>query len=258
MNKYVLIVDCGNTNTSIGVFKENKLYSRIDIPSSIDAINGSLSRMLNFKKKLLLNDEELTGGLISSVVPSLNKAIITLLKEAFGKSIPIMDNTYFFDIKMDVNNPDEVGGDLLADAIAGKKLFDAPTLIIDLGTITKLIVLDKNKKFIGTSFFPGVETCLKSMKEKTALLPEISLNKRPKKFLGNNTVDAMQSGLYYGTLGLIKYSSIMVDDMFEGKVNKILTGGNSILFKNDANEFIIDENLVLKGIYLIYLDNIGK
>lgn len=258
MNKYVLIVDCGNTNTSIGVFKDGQICSRIDIHSSIDTINGSLSRILNFKKKLSLKDEDLLGGLISSVVPSLNQAIITLLKEAFGKIIPVMDNTYYFDVEMSVNNPKEVGGDLLADAIAGKKLFNAPTLIIDLGTITKLIVLDENKKFIGTSFFPGVETCLKAMKEKTALLPEISLNKKPKKFLGNNTVDAMQSGLYYGTLGLIKNSSNIVDEMFDGKINKILTGGNAYLFKDDADEFVIDSDFVLKGIYLIYLDNMGK
>lgn len=256
MNNFAIIVDCGNTNVSIGIFKEHKFYARIDIPSSLDAINNSLPRLLAFKDKYHLHNSDVKGGLISSVVPSLNNSIITLIKECFDITLPIMDGTYKYDIEINVDNPKEVGGDLLADAIAGKELCKSPCLIIDLGTITKVIVLDEKSKFIGTSFFPGVETCVKSMKEKTALLPEIDVKKKPSNILGTNTIDAMESGIYYGTLGLINHTASLIDNIFKNKkVTKVLTGGNSSLFKGDAKDFSVDPNFVLKGIYLIYINN---
>lgn len=255
MNNYAIIVDCGNTNTSIGIFKEHKFYARIDIPSSKESIENSFDKIIEFKKKYHLYNDDVKGGLISSVVPFLNNVIVTLIKNSFGIVLPIMDQNYKFDIEVTADDPSEIGADLLADSIAGKKLLNCPALIIDLGTIAKIIVLDENKRFIGTSFFPGLEVCQKAMKEKTALLPDVNLTKKPNNVLGNNSINAMESGLYYGLLGFIKTNAELVTKMFNKPVSKILTGGNAKLFENDVKDFVIDENFVLKGIYLIYLDN---
>lgn len=255
MHNFAVIVDIGNTMVSIGFFVDHKYNSRIDIPSTKEDVIKSKNNFISFLKEHSFYKEDVTGGLICSVVPSLNDDVSNLIFEALNIKLPIMDKSYHYDIDIDVDDKDEVGGDLLADAIAAKHLYSYPAIIIDLGTVTKNIVLDEKGTFIGVSFFPGVKLCMDVMKEKTALLPEISLTKKPDKLIGNNTIEAMQSGVYYGTLSMVSKMASLVESKFSQPVSKILTGGNSYLFKDEIKDFIIDPELVLKGIYFIYINN---
>ena len=255
MDNLALMVDVGNSYISFGFFKDGKLEHRLDLESSIMEVANIESPLLIFKEKKGIYLPFIKGGLICSVVPSYNKSIQKAIKKVFNIDLPVMDYSYCYNLKMVVDNPKEVGGDLLSDVIGAKELYGYPCLIFDLGTISKVMVVDKDGTFKGTSFFPGVRVSLESMREKTELLPEVPLVSKPKKLLGNNTLEALESGVYYGTYSMIKEYSSLLEKEIGYPLKKILTGGNASIFKDSLTDFIIDSDLVLKGIYYIYRNN---
>lgn len=255
MNNLALMVDIGNTYISFGFFKDGVLDLRLDVPSQIMNVADIKKPLQEFKEKHDINEKNIMGGLICSVVPSFTHSIQRAISFVFNKNIPVMDYNYFKDLKMQVDNPKEVGGDLVCDVIAAKRKYGYPSLIFDLGTISKVMVIDKNGVFCGTSFFIGVRCTIEAMREKTALLPEVELIKKPKKLLGNNTLEAIESGVFYGTMSMVEEYSRKIENNLGYSLKKILTGGNAHLFKENIEYFLIDENLVLEGLYYIYCQN---
>ena len=247
-----LIVDIGNSFISFGVFLGDELVERFDVPSDETHVAKIKDLLKSFIKDKKLKVDDFNGGLISSVVPMFTVSIKKAIKEVMGISLDILSKEHFSDIEMIVDNRDEVGGDIIADVKAAKTLYKGPALVIDLGTITKNIVIDKNGKFIGVSFFPGVEACISSMRDKTALLPGFTLKEKPAKLLGNNTIEAMESGVFYGTLNGLKSLSKEIEDKMGQKLIKILTGGSAFLFAPYLSDFIYDKDFVLKGINFLY------
>ena len=255
MNNLALMVDIGNTYISFGFFKNGILDLRLDVPSSIMGVADIRKPLKEFKEKHHINEKDIIGGLISSVVPSFTHGVQRGIFEVFNINIPKMNHTFFKDLKIQVDNPKEVGGDLVCDVVAANKKYGYPSLIFDLGTISKVMVVDKNGVFIGTSFFIGVQGTIEAMREKTALLPAVELKNKPKKLLGNNTLEALESGVFYGTLSMVEEYSRKIEQEIGYPLKKILTGGNAQLFKETIRDFIIDENLVLEGLYYIYCEN---
>ena len=252
MDNLALMVDVGNSIISFAFFKDGALEHRLDVPSSIMEVANIEKPLNKFKEDKKIYLPFIKGGLICSVVPSFNKALQQSIKTVFNVDLPIMDSRVYKNLKMIVDNPKEVGGDLFSDVIGAKDIYGYPALIFDLGTISKVMVVDKEGTFIGTSFFPGVRASIQAMREKTELLPEVPLENRPKKILGNNTLEALESGVYYGTYSMIKEYSNLIEKEVGYPLKKILTGGNSYLYKDVLTDFIIDPDLVLKGIYYIY------
>lgn len=254
MNNKTIIVDIGNSFISVGIFTDMQLTHRLDINSSITDVAHVEKTLQQFFDKNKFATRDMMGGLICSVVPMYSRSLQKAIRNVFGIEVPIMDSSYNSQIKMLVDDPNEVGGDIVADVKAANILYGGSCIVIDLGTITKNIVLDKEGVFIGTSFFPGVQVCMDVMREKTALLPGFEIDKKPKKLLGNNTIEAMQSGVYYGTIDAIISLCRHIEKEIGYPLKKILTGGNSKIFKELEGEFIIDQDLVLKGIYYLYRD----
>ena len=198
-NNLAIAVDVGNTFVSIGFFKDGEFYASFDVRSNEDAIKNAKDDLLAFKKKYKIENRDIIGGLICSVVPRTEMVVKHLIYDVFGVSLDFMVYDNFKYLKMDIDNPMEVGGDIAADIAQAYENYPHPCLVMDLGTISKNIYLDDDGVFVGTSFFPGVEACLKAMNEKTALLPEVDLAKKQKNILGKNTKEAMMSGVYFGT-----------------------------------------------------------
>lgn len=255
INNIAIIVDIGNTFVSIGFFKDREFYDSFDIRSNIDAIKNAKESLIKFKEAKKIENRDVIGGLICSVVPSISKIVQDLIFEIFNVKLNFMTYEHFKYLKMDIDNPKEVGGDIAADIAMAYEHYPHPCLVMDLGTISKNIYLDDNGVFVGTSFFPGVEACLKAMNEKTALLPEVDLAKKQKNILGKNTIEAMMSGVYFGTSLGIKAIASEIEKLSDKPLTKILTGGNSKVLSKELPEFIFDPHHVLKGIYLIYKNN---
>lgn len=251
----ILTVDIGNTNIVVGGFlnDEIKFVSRIatDIKKTEDEYAVILRNILLLNE---INAKDINGAIISSVVPPLNKTIQKAIKTVYGVSSIIVGPGIKTGVNLLVDNPLQVGADLVCSAVATYKYHGAPSIIIDMGTATKLSVIDKNGSFLGVSIVPGVEIGISALAGGTAQLPQISLD-APKSVIGKNTIDAMQSGVVFGNASLIDGMVERIKKEF-GDINIVATGGLAGFITPYCKEkMVVDDGLILKGLYEIYKRN---
>lgn len=258
-----IVVDIGNTNTSVGLFKGTKL---VDKYIHLTRRSATFDEAEDFFKQFLDKHPEFnhpSGALISSVVPGLTRLVSIFLKYTVNIEPQVLSLDLVKDLKMDIDNPEEVGGDLLADLVGAIVYHGYPCVIADLGTVSKYLAIDKNGTFVGASFAPGLKGAFSAMSGNTALLPQLedikeSIEKDKPDFYGKNTVDCMKSGIYwFGVTGTEYMVKKLQDLLGDSNSKRIITGGyaNFILEGLPENSFILDEDLVLKGLNLIYLRN---
>lgn len=145
---------------------------------------------------------------------------------------------------------------MVVGAVAAKKKYGYPVVVADLGTATKVYVIDKEGSFIGCSITAGMESQLDALVSKTSLLHEVTIE-APEKIIGKNTKDSLQSGIVYGQAYMINEFARRIEAELGYKVERILTGGYSSIIKNEIVCFHYEENLNLEGLYYIYLINNG-
>ena len=252
---YSLIVDIGNSQIEFGIFDDEILVDKVYFETS--KLDGEYDAKLlkGLVDKLGLTAADFSGGLIFSVVPHITRLVQILIKGEIGVDIDIFDpKETLKELKANIDNPNEVGQDLIADILGAIHCYGYPIVISDLGTVTKNIIIDKDGVFQGVSFFPGVKTNAKSLSDKTAQLPELENLTKPELYFGKNTIDAMRSGIYYCHVASVKQFMNKTDEYFGYKFKKVITGGYSKLFANDfeKEKYTVDPILVLKGMNLIY------
>lgn len=253
----ILAIDIGNTNIVIGCFEGEKIVFTERLSTKHKATE--LEYAVSFKNVLEIygiKTEEIDGGIISSVVPSLTNVI----KKAIGKLTKNKILSVGPGLKTGLNiimdNPAAVGADLVVGAVAAINEYKAPLLFFDMGTATTISAIDKDKNYVGTVIIPGIEVSLNSLVGGTSQLPKISLE-APCKVLAKNTVDSMKSGILYSTASYIDGMIERIEEEM-GKIETVIaTGGlaESVvpLCKKDI---ILDDELLLKGLMIIYNKNI--
>ena len=245
MSKKVLIIDVGNTATEFAVFNDENLQDFLGFFKFPEELETAKKVLKNYQKQ----GNSIDDGMIFSVVPEHDGSIQKIVKEVFQKDISVFD---WIGYKLEKKNPEikeSVGADLVADLIEAKKGYGGPCLIADFGTVTKLLYIDENNSFEGLSFIPGIEISLKAFNRDTALLPESENLKVNGEKLGLNTLDSMNHGVYWSTVYYVKnvFKSLKND-----KAKLILTGGNLRYVKDEFPEAIIDPQLTLKGMLVLY------
>ncbi len=252
----VLAVDIGNTSIVLGGFAADTLQFVARLSTDL---HGTLDEYaMRILGALALHDidkSRVRGAIISSVVPPLNETIKQALRFLFGQEPLMIGPGIKSGICIRCDMPSSVGADLIASAVAAHYLYQSPCLIIDIGTATKMSVVDEHGAFIGASIIPGVHMGLSALSEQTAQLPKISLE-TPGKVIAKNTVDCMRSGVLFG-------NASMIDGMIDrirrelGKDLFILaTGGMAPTIIPLCNHMItVDEHLVLKGLHILYRKN---
>lgn len=255
-NNLVLLIDMGNTNIVIGCADDERIYFEERL--STDLSKTELEYAVGFKTVLELNkidSTNLKGAIISSVVPPLTNIIKTAVEKIIGITPLIVGPGLKTGLNILIDDPKQLGSDLVVDAVAALNEYGAPLIIIDLGTATTISVIDGKKNYIGGTILPGVRVSLESLVSKTAQLPRISLE-APKNVIGKNTIDCMKSGIIFG------YASCL-DGMLE-KMQKelgypakvIATGGLSgVIIPQCKSDIILDDKLLLKGLKIIYNKN---
>ncbi|MCQ2792525.1 MAG: type III pantothenate kinase [Bacilli bacterium] len=237
-----LVVDIGNSYTKVALINQERVVRYFTFKS-----NPSI----RFTR---LKDLKFSVVLISSVVHKLTPIVIKEIKK-ISKCKVIDIAQLKKQLKIGVNcAKEEIGSDLYADLIAARKRFKTPTLIFDLGTVNKVLALDKNGVFIGASFFSGLEGSARSMFYHTASLPEIKLEYSDN-FMGKTTISCINNGVLYSLVysleGFMKnYQKILGKDM---KV--IVTGGGASLIRPILKKATYYPYLTILGIYYIYLEN---
>lgn len=252
---YVLIVDIGNSQIDIGLFNDDKFVDKFRFDTTALEKEYEYKLLRNFIRAHKIDTKEIKGGLIFSVVPHITRLVQIIIKGEIEVELPIFNPEKVIDeLKSDIDNPSEIGQDLLADIVGAIHYYGCPVVVSDLGTVTKNLIIDKDGIFQGVSFFPGVKANARILNSGTALLPELKEVSKPDFYFGKNTIDAMRSGIYYCHVSAIKRFMEKTDEEFGYKFKKIVTGGFSNLFKDDfaSDKYIVDPDLVLKGMYLIY------
>lgn len=245
-----LCIDVGNTTINFGFYKEDELLKKLTFVTSYEYDEVTYLNIVNKSLEVNeINKIEVEDIILSSVVPSITNILKVILKELFvNASIYELNIDAPHEVKMDVDNPSEVGSDLIADLVAAKAKYELPLLVIDLGTATKLLLLDKNGVFTSALIMPGVEVSAKSLFANAALLPEVDLNSYTSLLDSKNTINCIKHGILFGHLASIYGLSERFEKEIGYKLNKIVTGGNAVFFKSLFNkEYTFDDNLVLDG-----------
>lgn len=250
-----LCIDCGNTLIKFGLFKDDKLFLFFSILSKNNLSIDDLSiRITSYIGKYF---NEIKGALISSVVPSLTFIIKKAIDKTFNIDSKILNKEIKTKIALKIDNPNELGSDFLATSIGALDRFKFPMLIADLGTTTKISVIDKNGHFIGGMITSGMKLSLESLAKNAAQLFEVPLV-LPKRIIGKNTIECIQSGVILGEAFMIKEFAFRMEKELNYPLNKILTGGYSEIIKDELNEFNYERYLSLIGLNRIYNLNFNK
>lgn len=249
----ILTVDIGNSNICMGCVKDHQVQFAERMNS--DWNKTDLEYAVLCKTVLELHQIDigmLHGAIISSVVPPLTD----LLRKAIEKLTGIQALVVGAGMKTGINIlPQGVGADLVVGAVAAIRYYGAPSVIIDMGTATTMIVVDQNRNFIGGIIFPGVALALQSLESGTAQLPHIQL-KAPQKVIHMDTVESMQAGVVYGNAGAI---DALIDRMFDElgyPATVIASGGLApLIVPYCRHKVIIDDELLLKGLDILFYKN---
>lgn len=252
----ILAIDIGNTNITIGGFygEELRFVARISTDATKTADEYS-SKILHMLSLYGLDRAEVCGAIISSVVPPLTSIMSKALKTVYGVDSLLVGPGIKTGIGIHCDNPASVGADLICACVAAHYLHGSPSLVIDMGTATKMMVVDKSGAFIGVSIMPGVMMGLLGLSSGTAQLPQVSLD-APSRVIGKNTVDCMKSGAIYGNAAMIDGMIDRFNEEYGEPLPVIATGGYShAIIKHCKHKIELDDNLVLCGLYIIYKKN---
>lgn len=253
----VLTVDIGNTNITIGVFNNNDLLFTARLATDRKRTEDQYAvELLNIFKLRNADISEFSGAVISSVVPELTDVLKAAVSSVTKKDPMILRNDIGSGLKVINNMNGQIGADIAAVAVAAINKYPLPCFVLDLGTATKIILLDENGMFMGCTISPGVGISLYALASRTSQLPTINLE-TPDSSIGTNTTDCMKSGLVYGTAAMLDGLTERMEKDFGKKVASIVaTGGLSKeIIKNCNREVIYDENLILYGLKVIYDNN---
>lgn len=252
----ILAVDIGNTCITLGGFAQDGLtfVSRLstDLGATEDEYAMRISSALALRK---IDADRISGAIFSSVVPPLNGVIRKALLFLFKKEPLMVGPGIKSGISIRCDMPSSVGADLIATAVAAQKYYTCPALIIDMGTATKMTVVDNSGAFIGTSIIPGVNMGLAALSEQTAQLPKISLEV-PAKVISKNTADCMRSGVLFGNASMVDGMIDRIREEYGAPLHVLATGGMAnVIIPHCKHQIEIDEHLLLKGLHALYLKN---
>lgn len=252
----ILVVDVGNTHTVIGVYKGEELEFVTRI--STNARKTAEEYAVKLKAVLSLygaDTNKIKGCIISSVVPPLNRALKGAIKLVYGFEPMIVGPGIKTGLNLIVDNPATVGADLICACVGAKEKYSCPAIVIDMGTATKLMILNEDGAFIGVTIAPGVELALKALSGGTAQLPQIDLDVPPV-LMGKNTIECMRSGVIFGNASMIDGMIDRFKEELGGELTLIATGGLSkVIIPHCKHTITMDENIVLDGLRIIYNKN---
>lgn len=252
----ILAIDIGNTNIVIGGIEEK----RIVFSERLSTIKNKMvvEYALNIKGILEIygvKAEEIDGGIISSVVPQVTEILKEACEKIIHRNILVVGPGIKTGLNILIDNPRQLGSDLVADAVAGMAEYHAPMIIFDLGTATTASVVDENGNYIGGFIIPGVQTSLNALTANASQLQGIGLEE-PKRLIGKNTIECMKSGIIYSTAASLDGIITRVEEEVGQPLTAIATGGLARkILPYCKKEIILDEELLLKGLWVIYNKN---
>lgn len=255
----ILVIDIGNTNIVLGCYDGDKVVFRERVSSTQKATD--LEYAVSIKTALEMNRislDSVSGVIMSSVVPSITNTFKRAIEKLCGIKPIVVGPGIKTGLSIKIDNPAQLGSDLVVDAVAGTAEYPVPQIIIDMGTATTYSVVDNKKNYIGGMITTGMSVSTDALIGRTAQLPKIAFD-TPKRLIGKNTVECLQSGIMYSTACSIDGMIERIEDELGEKCTVIATGGLAHLITPLCKrEIILDEDLMLKGLINIYKRNCEK
>lgn len=252
----VLAIDIGNTNIIIGCFEQDRVIFIERISTSNSATDLEYASMI--QTALHINNhssEELEGAVISSVVPSVTNTVRHAVEKYAKIDVMVVSPGIKTGLSILVDNPGQLGSDLVVDAVAGINNYPVPQIIVDMGTATTLSVIDGKKNYIGGMITTGMAISADALTRRTSQLPKIAFD-TPRNVIGKNTVDCMKNGIMYSTACAIDGLIEKIEEELGERCTVIATGElASIVTPLCKRNIILDDALLLKGLMIIYNKN---
>ncbi len=252
----ILAVDIGNSNIVIGCFEDDRVLFIERLSTNQQCTD--LEYVISVKNILELNSidvSDIEGCIMSSVVPSVSETVKSALERLTHTRVMTVGPGIKTGLKIMLDNPVQLGSDRVADAVAAVNLYKPPLIIIDMGTATTVSVIDEEKNYLGGMIIPGLRVSLDSLTMRTSQLPKIGIEP-PKRVIGANTVECMKSGIIYYSAAGIDGVIDRIEETLGSRCTVVSTGGLADkIIPHCKRDIIIDEQLLLKGLMIIYDKN---
>ena len=250
----LLAIDIGNTNIKYGIYNGEDLVASFRVSSRLSRTADEYgSVLINLLASKGLKTSDVTGVIMSSVIPSLNYTICHMCEYFFGVSPLMVGPGIKTGLNVKADNPKEVGADIIVNCVSAFTKYGGPVIVIDFGTATTFDAVTGNCELIGVAIAPGIKTSLEGLTKNTAQLPTIELE-APKSVLGKYTKTSMQSGLIFGFAGLVNNIVRKMKKEFKTDgVKVVATGGLGELIAKESEVIdVVDRTLTLDGLKEIY------
>ena len=249
MSSNLLVVDVGNTNIVLGIYRGEELVSSWRLATARERTSDEYGILA---KQLVGNVAPLEGAIVASVVPPLNGAIAQMVQKFFEVDPLFVEPGVKTGLAIQTDNPLEVGADRIVNCVAAHHTYGGPTVIVDFGTATTFDLVTADARYIGGVIAPGLNVSAEALFARAARLPRVDIRK-PEHVIGTNTVVNMQSGIYYGYLGLVDGILARMRLEVPGVQRVVATGGLASLFAEESQHIDeIDPELTLRGLKIIY------
>ena len=252
----LLAIDIGNTNIVIGCIKDDEIVFKARIATDRTRTSDQYGvEIKNMVETFGVKISQIEDCIISSVVPPVFNSVKTGVIKILGKQPMVVGPGLKTGLNIQVDVPSQVGSDRIVIAVAALAEYEAPLILMDLGTATTIEVVEPGNAYLGGVIFPGVKVSLEALTSRAAQLPGISLDK-PKRVIGKNTVDCMRSGMMYGTAAMLDGIIERIEEELGHKSTIIATGGLAqFITPLCKREIILEKELLLKGLNIIYKKN---
>ncbi len=252
----VLAVDIGNTQIVLGCIKDGEVVFIERMSTNHLATRLEYASMMKTAFEMYnISPSDLEGAIISSVVPNVTNNVKQAIEKIAKIKVLVVEPGIKTGISIKIDNPAQLGSDLLVSAVAGVAKYKTPLILIDMGTATTVSVINEKKEYIGGCILPGVVISHDALVNRTSKLQSIALEK-PKKIIGTNTTDCIRSGLMYGNAGALDGIIENINEQMGENCTVVATGGLAqIVVPLCKSKIILDDALLLKGLMILYSKN---
>ncbi len=252
----ILAIDVGNTNIVLGCVENGQVSGISRLATNRNDLASDYALKMRHSFELDGVDySKFEGAILSSVVPQVNSSVKAAVKKLTGLDCMVVGAGLKTGVNVKMDDPGTVAGDLITGAVGALALYEPPLMIVDMGTATTMVVVDRTGAYIGGAIIPGVGLSFSALSSGTSLLPNISIE-APKKCISTNTVDCMKSGAVFGTASMLDGMIQRMEEELGESVTVVATGGISgSIIPYCRHEIKHEPDLLLKGLAILYQKN---